>query len=161
MPRLRAVVMPAVVVALAAVLPVADLLFAQPPAVAGKKYALLVGVNEYDNRTLANLSYAERDVTELAKVLKANGFEVTILLGSGTGAAKATRANIEKVVADLLDKVTKKDTLLTAFAGHGEQFRPDGEKEEQPFYCPVDAVPNDPKRPAWNADSFFRRFEHH
>ena len=76
----------AILLAFAAVLPLMDLVFAQPPAVAAKKYALLVGVNEYDNRKLANLSDAERDATELAKVLRANGFELTT---SGIDGSKA------------------------------------------------------------------------
>src|SRR5262245_18926769 len=42
---------------------------AQEPA--GKKVALLVGVNRYDKNEFADLTYAERDVTELDAELKA------------------------------------------------------------------------------------------
>ncbi|MBY0458520.1 MAG: hypothetical protein K2V38_14365, partial [Gemmataceae bacterium] len=48
-----------------------DFTHAQPPkaAPAGKKVALLVGVNVYQNRKLDDLKYAEADLTDLAAVL--------------------------------------------------------------------------------------------
>src|SRR5581483_6488704 len=58
------------------------------------------------------------------------------------GADKATKANIEKALADLLKQVTKKDTLLVALAGHGQQVPVKGEggKETiEAFFCPWDA----------------------
>lgn len=117
---------------------------AQQPA-AGKKYALLVGVNKYNNRKLADLNHAEQDVSVLGAELKAKGFEVRLLLGSATGPNAATKENMDAAVAAVLKKVTKADTLLVALAGHGQQFQPEGEREEQPFFCPVDATPNEPQ----------------
>ena len=119
------------------------LVFAAAPAAAQKKYALLVGVNKYNNRKLADLNHAEQDVSVLGKELGNKGFEVRLLLGSAAGAEKATKENLEAAVAGLLRKVTKSDTLLVAFAGHGQQFQPAGEREEQPFFCPVDATPSE------------------
>ena len=62
------------------ILAVAALLIATAPAgaqpSAAKKYALLVGVNEYTNRKFDNLKYAERDILELAKELRTAGYEV-------------------------------------------------------------------------------------
>jgi formylglycine-generating enzyme required for sulfatase activity len=143
----------AAVLALAAALPLCDLaLRAQPPKqpAGGKKVALLVGVNVYQNRKLDDLKYAEADVTELAEVLRGAGFEVRVLLGSAAGADAATKANVEAAVAAVLKGVTKKDTVLLGFAGHGQQLFVDADeggarvKKEVPFFCPKDAVPADP-----------------
>ena len=117
----------------------------QPPAV-GKKYAVLVGVNAYRHKKLDDLRFAERDVTELGKELTRQGFEVTVLTGSGAGRAEATRANVEATVARVLRGVTKRDVVLVALSGHGMQFKPAGKPAEEPFFCPVDAVPLDPAR---------------
>ena len=110
---------------------------AEPPA-AARKYALLVGVNEYTNRKFDNLKYAERDVLELAKELRAAGYEVRVLSSGAAGKDQATRAKIEAAVDEVLKKVTKKDIVLVALAGHGVQFKP-AEKEDA-FFCPRDAV---------------------
>jgi uncharacterized caspase-like protein len=124
---------------------------AQPPPAPGRKVALLVGVNEYANRKLDDLRYAERDVAELAEVLTAAGFTVRTLLGSRQGDDAATRANVEAALDKLLRGAGKKDTVLLAFSGHGQQLfvrekGPDGREadKEVPFFCPRDAVPTDP-----------------
>jgi TPR repeat protein len=110
-----------------------------------RKVALLVGVNVYDNRKFDDLQYAERDVTELAKELRTAGYDVRLLTGSGAGADRATKANVEKALADVLKKVTKKDTLLVALAGHGQQVPvkgDDGREKMEAFFCPRDAMPD-------------------
>ena len=72
----------------------------------GKKYAVLVGVNEYDHAKLDQLRYAEADAAELRDVLQANGYETTLLTGTaGKDDANAapTKANIAAKVAAVLD----------------------------------------------------------
>src|SRR5437764_832040 len=92
-----------------------------------RKVALLVGINEYDKRGFKKLEWAERDVEELAKVLRHAGFEVRLLTGS-TRTARATRENIDKAIDDMLNPakkelaLTQKDMVLIALAGHGQQF---------------------------------------
>jgi hypothetical protein len=112
----------------------------------GKRLALLIGVNHYDNRNLADLSYAERDVEELSNTLKSD-YQVQLLLGSAAEPAeRATRANIEQALERLLGSgLTKNDAVLIAISGHGQQLtvRPDGQKRDEPFFCPRDAVPGD------------------
>ena len=49
---------------------VADSSRARADEPAGKRAALLVGVNKYDKRLFNDLSYAERDVEEMASVLE-------------------------------------------------------------------------------------------
>jgi len=55
---------------------------------AGKRVSLLVGVNKYDKRLFNDLSYAERDVEEMATVLEKAGYEVQLLTGSASGARR-------------------------------------------------------------------------
>jgi sulfatase modifying factor 1 len=124
--------------ALALVLPALalPLLPAQQPG--GQKYAVLVGINHYQHDRLRDLQYAEADATELADVLKAAGYTVTLLTGSAKDADKQpTKANVEKHLHEALRLCRKGDTALVAFAGHGLQF--DGQADA--FFCPLDARP--------------------
>jgi hypothetical protein len=47
-----------------------DLFTATAASAQAKKYALVVGINDYQNSNLPDLKYAERDVAELADVFK-------------------------------------------------------------------------------------------
>jgi tetratricopeptide (TPR) repeat protein len=115
----------------------------------GRHIALLIGVNKYDNRNLADLAYAERDVQDLNELLK-SGYDVHLLLGSSASSSeRATKRNIERALDDLFSKgLTKEDTVLIAISGHGEQIsvERDGLKHDEPFFCPCDAIPTDSSR---------------
>jgi hypothetical protein len=106
----------------------------------GKRYALLIGVNEYQN--LAGLRYAEDDATELADVLGTAGYEVTLLTGAegkrDPGLAP-TRTNVTAHLSRVARKCQKADLLLLAFAGHGMQF------DDQAYFCPSDADESKPE----------------
>ncbi len=122
------------------------------------KVALLVGVNQYDKRALAErpLDYAERDVLELKEVLEGQGFTVRVLTGSGRGNDRATKANIERALDDVLGPGRNaRDIVLLGFSGHGTQLPLTDERGrpirdgrgialEDAFYCPVDGVPSVP-----------------
>lgn len=96
-----------------------------PGQPAGKKYAVLVGINKYDHPQVNPLSYAVADVTALGEVLAAQGFECT-LLTDATGAKaedlKPTRENITFHLRRAAAQCRKPDTLLVALSGHGCQF---------------------------------------
>jgi hypothetical protein len=119
------------------------------PQTSPRRIALLVGINQYDNRNLQNLEYAERDVTELARILK-DSYTVHLLLGSAprAGDHSATKANLEQTIKKILaSNLAKEDIVLLAFSGHGQQVsvkKNDGQTRDEPFYCPKDAVPGDP-----------------
>ena len=51
-----------------------------PGQSAGRRYALLVGVQRYDGTGLNNLKYCENDVSQLAEVLRGQGYNRVILL---------------------------------------------------------------------------------
>lgn len=119
--------------------------FAQDPPI--KKVALLVGVNKYQRRGFEDLRFAERDVDELGKALTNLGFTCTVLKGSSKASQKATKANIEAQLNQLLKGVSKHDIVLVALSGHGQQLRVEdaqGSSREDQFYCPVDAINRDP-----------------
>jgi hypothetical protein len=107
---------------------------------AAERYALLVGINEYQHAKLTPLKYAVNDVTELADVLKKAEYQVTLLTGAaGKKDEKLapTKANIEKRLHEVVRRCQKGDTLLLAFTGHGLQFG----AQKDAYYCPVDARP--------------------
>jgi hypothetical protein len=110
----------------------------------GKRYALLVGVKEYDHHKLAPLRFTENDVVEMAKLLRPAGYEVTVLCDS-TG-AKPTTANVKKALKELLAGKRRDDTVLVALAGHGLQLtvKEGGREKDVSFFCPKDAQLNDP-----------------
>ena len=82
-----------------------------------KRYALLVGVNEYDHNSLPKLGCAENDVQRLKKVLEGKGYQVELLTGKA-----ATKVAIEAAVGRRAENHKKGDTLLVGLAGHGVQF---------------------------------------
>src|SRR5436305_2656237 len=113
-----------------------------------KKVALVVGINHYQRRGFPDLQFAERDAADLAAALKGLGFEVVTLTGNSSGPRKATRHNIETALRSLLADVGKEDLVLVALSGHGQQLKvkgDDGREKEDGFFCPVDAIKDDPE----------------
>jgi len=90
---------------------------AQPAT--GKKVAFLVGVDKYLKPGFGPLTCCERDVVQLEAALRDLGFaQVEVLLGSGTGTKRATKANIE-------ESLQKNLRLPIALQG-GERRRAEG-----------------------------------
>ncbi|HEX3146582.1 MAG TPA: caspase family protein [Gemmataceae bacterium] len=108
------------------------------PAADPEKYALLVGVNEYDHAKLPALKYAVADVTELGEVLSKAGFKVTCLSDRAKDSDLVpTKSNVQRSLKVALSQCRKGDTVVVALAGHGLQF--DGSKDA--YFCPKDARP--------------------
>ena len=116
----------------------------------GKKYALLVGVTDYNHASLQPLKYTENDVEKMAKLLNqpGSGFANVRLLTSTRGKKHAadapTGANIKKALAELIADKTRHDLVLIALSGHGvtlEVEDPDGKGEAKSYvyFCPSDA----------------------
>jgi formylglycine-generating enzyme required for sulfatase activity len=105
-----------------------------------KKYCLLVGVENYEHKSLSDLKYSVDDVLALGNLLKAQGFDGRLLTddtGAKNPALLPTKANIEKHLQELARGCKAHDTLLLTFTGHGLQFTgsPDA------YFCPQDARP--------------------
>ena len=120
--------------------------FGQSTAAAqGKKYALLVGVRQYDQNELRSLPFSEADVTELGRVLKEaeylpdNVVLMTQTLGAENSRYLPLAANIRKELRLLLRNRGRGDTVLIALAGHGVQFK----KNADQYFCPMDAQLSD------------------
>jgi formylglycine-generating enzyme required for sulfatase activity len=116
----------------------------------GKKYALLVGVTDYDSDVFRPLRYAENDVDKLAEILesKAGGFTSVRVLGSKRGKTNTrdipTAVNVKKALEELLERKTRHDTVLLALSGHGATVQVDdpdekGKPKHFPYFCPGDA----------------------
>ncbi|MFM7166653.1 MAG: hypothetical protein ACKO3T_15550, partial [Planctomycetaceae bacterium] len=101
------------------------LLCCLPADAAGRRYALVVGVPEYrPSQPFPTLPWTERDAVELAKVLKAGGYDVVVMTaetarvpGQGHLAPSATliRDQLKAILnAPALDA---EDIVLIAFAG--------------------------------------------
>jgi formylglycine-generating enzyme required for sulfatase activity len=118
-------------------------------ATAGGKYALLVGVRDYDSSRLAPLQFTENDAEELGEVLaKRAGFSVRVLTSSRGEKSKSeapTEANLRAELRKLLGNRSKHDTILVALSGHGIQatVKDAGKEKDESFFCPSDAQLND------------------
>ena len=118
-------------------------LLAASPKLWAEKYAVLVGVNDYEHQKLREprpLQYCVRDATVLGEKLAAQGYKITLLTedtGKKDKALHPTKANIETQIQAVLRNCKKGDTVLVAFSGHGLQFG----SEKDAFYCPIDARP--------------------
>jgi TPR repeat protein len=105
-----------------------------------KRYAVLVGPREYDHSKLTPLDYTQNDVTELAGLLRAAGYEVVLLTDSAGKKDRRlapTKANIEARMKEVLDKCKRHDLVIVAFSGHGLQF----DKDADCYFCPRDGRP--------------------
>src|SRR4051794_32665498 len=69
-------------------------------ASAGQRYALLVGVRQYDRSQLTSLNFTENDVAALAELLRNAGYKRVVLMTQKRGADEArylpTAANIRR-----------------------------------------------------------------
>lgn len=89
-------------------------------------YAIVVGINEYEEeKKLSKLQYAEKDAKVLAKYLKAQGFEVHLLLGSE---GNSTKDKIFNVISEIGKRLDTDDRFVFSFSGHGETKTFDGVK---------------------------------
>src|SRR5258706_8611828 len=85
----------------------------------GKKYALVVGVNEYQHPNLPNLRFAVNDARELHAILKKARYDV-VLLSDEAGKADAkfvpTKQNIKEQFDKMMDhgRFNKDDMFLVA-----------------------------------------------
>jgi len=129
---------------------VASLVSSQPlwaQAGRGKKYAVIVGVKDYDPEELSPLRFTARDAEALAGQLTRLQFDVSLMTGAATRPQlKPNSADkIERVLKNRAAGLTADDTLIFAFMGHGVQFASDkagsNQKDEvqELYFCPEDA----------------------
>jgi tetratricopeptide (TPR) repeat protein len=104
-----------------------------------RRYALLVGVQQYDKDELRDLKYAEADVTELAGVLRSRGYDVVLMTRATTRDDAGLFPNVANVRKELRSMVAGRgpaDRVVVAFAGHGVQFK----DSDESYFCPAQAA---------------------
>lgn len=100
----------------------------------GEHWALLIGIDAYEH--LSKLEYCGRDMEALRDALIANGgyqSEHIRLLGDAPGGSQPTRGNIFLTLTTFLQQMRPEDTVLVAFAGHGES-----DAQGASFLVPID-----------------------
>src|SRR4051812_47981432 len=76
---------------LAIIIVILHFVSAQNASGTARRYALLVGVKDYDHSKLRPLAYPENDAADMARLLEKAGYEVN-LLTSSEGRRRADRA---------------------------------------------------------------------
>lgn len=109
---------------------------------AAKRYAIVVGVDQYADTQISTLGGASNDAKALAKALiQYAGFpaeQVTLLSSDQPAERQPTRGNILRRLSNLAAVIPADGLLLVSFAGHGI------ERSGQAFLLPSDAqVSND------------------
>jgi hypothetical protein len=103
-----------------------------PLNITGKYYALLIGINEYEDPELANLDYPVRDAENLNNILVSDYLfdkeNITLL-------KNAKRADINIALDNLSQQITPNDNLLIFYAGHGWW----DQKADIGYWLPADA----------------------
>lgn len=104
------------------------------PAAKKQKFVLLVGINDYINPAINDLSGCENDANGLAQCLgdKWKGAQTTKLLSR-----QATKQNIMNWFIAVSRIVKPGDEVFIAYSGHGTNDGTDG------YICPADTKSND------------------
>jgi len=88
-----------------------------------KRFALIIGVDQYTHPEITRLNGAANDAKSLADALKQYaGFpkeNITILTSNMAQDKQPTRANIITALADLQQQIPSDGLLIVYFAGHG------------------------------------------
>lgn len=110
-----------------------------PPS--AKRWALIIGVDQYDDPQIGRLEGAATDARTLRDALIANaGFpqDQVVVLASGEPAARwPTRVNILRRLTNLVNTMPHDGLLLLAFSGHGI------ERDRHAYLLPKDSQLSD------------------
>jgi hypothetical protein len=92
----------------------------------GKRYAISVGINNYNDSGINDLSKARNDAKILGKVLQTNGqFNPIYIMTDDIDPRKdknrlyPTKSNIEQRLDSVLENIRSQDMLVFFFSGHG------------------------------------------
>ena len=105
-----------------------------------QQWAVVIGISEYLNPLIKNLSYADRDARDFAEFLKSpagGGFEpdrMKILLNKD-----ATLQNVKQALYNFLRQTIDKDLVIIYFAGHGA---PEPANPSNNYLLTYDSDPN-------------------
>ncbi len=124
-----------------------------------QKWAVVIGISEYLNPLIKNLSYADRDGRDFAEFLKSpagGGFEpdhMKILLNKD-----ATLQNVKQALYNFLRQTIDKDLVIIYFAGHGA---PEPANPSNNYLLTYDSDPNSLETtafPMWDVNTALTRY---
>jgi hypothetical protein len=105
-----------------------------------KRFALVIGVDEYQDTQISKLDGASNDAKSLANALIENGGfpadQVILFTSDQPSERRPTRGNILRRLSNLRTIVPKDGLLLFSFAGHGM------ERDRRAYLLPTDAQVN-------------------
>jgi len=117
-------------------------LAALSPALAGQRYALVIGIDGY--RALDKLPSCVADAEAVAKVLEeSGGFKVIQLTDRAAEADRPTLATVRRRIEHVATVAEKGDTVLLFFSGHGV------ERGGAAYLVPIDGDPDNAIPLAW------------
>jgi hypothetical protein len=108
------------------------------PSMAAEKYAILVGINEYqEDAELSRLNFAINDVHALAQSLEKVGYDadhIHVLTSDADDSTQPTKTNLIRTLQKVIQQVGSQSdaSLMVVFSGHGFNSGADS------FLCPVD-----------------------
>jgi TRAP-type mannitol/chloroaromatic compound transport system substrate-binding protein len=82
-----------------------------------KQYAIVIGIDQYYNKTIDSLQNAVNDARSVSKLLIKMGFDLVELYDN-----RATKKQIIRSFSLITKKVKRNDSFLFYFAGHGQGF---------------------------------------
>lgn len=104
----------------------------------GRSWAVVIGIDDYQNPDVQDLKYAVADARAVARALERRGYQVVTIYNK-----QATRRNIESELRSKLpNKVGPNDRVLVFYAGHGQDQRVPGGKT-MGYLLPADSDRND------------------
>jgi formylglycine-generating enzyme required for sulfatase activity len=123
------------------------------PASYGRRHALVMGINDYDDPAFPDLGYAVADARAIAKQLVDRfGFEadrVRLVLNED-----ARKESLERELQNWAcdeDAIGEEDLLLVFFAGHGVTRRYAGGTKAKGYLVPVDARTRSDGKTDWGS----------
>ena len=88
--------------------------------VSGKRWAVVVGVNNYDDERINDLAFAASDARLMAATLEQSGlFERVYLFADGQSGAEPTLKNVLGKIKTVAQGAGADDMILFYFSGHG------------------------------------------
>jgi Caspase domain len=111
-------------------------------AVSAKRYAVIVGVNDYSEAGIGNLSFCAADAEAFYDALLTYSEydpECVTLFSDGShkDAQKPLRSDILAAIATMSAKATEEDSILFFFAGHGTHDSQDSYLLTKEFRTPI------------------------
>jgi len=117
----------------------------------GRRHALVIGIDEYEDAAYPDLGYAVADARAVAKILiESYGFESddVRLIVNGDATRDALASALEVWACDT-ERVGEEDLFVLFFAGHGVT-RP-GRRESRGYIVPVDGRSNSRGESDWSS----------